>query len=103
MLPYNICSLKCMSFSFVKSVYILDFGLNQHSRNGKGSGSVTLLWDGWLDAAVSITFLIYVVSISESSHFVCKCYVSRIVQMLQFNSKSLIMFVCGDGMAVCFE
>ena len=56
--------------------------------------------DGWLDAAVSITFLFYVVSISESRHFVCKCYMSRIIRMLQFNSKSLILFVCGDGIAV---
>ena len=40
---------------------------------------------------------------SERRHFVCKCYVSRIVQMLQFNSKSLTRFVCGDGMAVCIE
>ena len=79
----------------------MDFGLNQHSRKGKGSSNVTLLWDGWLDAAVSITFFFYVVSISESRHFVCKCYVSRIVQMLQFNSKGLILFVYGDGMAVC--
>ena len=40
--------------------------------------------DGRLDAAVSITFLFYVVTISESRHFVCKCYVSRIVRMLEF-------------------
>ena len=35
--------------------------------------------DGRLDDAVSIIFLFYVVSISESRHFVCKCYMSRIV------------------------
>ena len=57
----------------------MDFGLDQHSRKGKGSGSVTLIWDGWLDAAVSISFLLYVSSISESGHFFCKCYVSRIL------------------------
>ena len=53
---------------------MVDFGLDQHS--GKGSGSVTLIWDGWLDAALSFfKFLFYVVSISESRHFVCKCCV----------------------------
>ena len=67
---------------------------------GKCSSNVTLLWDGRLDAAVSITFLFYAVSISECRHFVCKSYLSRIVEMLQFNSKSLNLFVCGDCMAV---
>ena len=43
--------------------------MDQHSRKGKGFGSVTLIWDGWLDAALSTTFLFYVVSISESRHF----------------------------------
>ena len=56
--------------------------------------------DGRLDAAMSIAFLFYVVSISESRHFVCKCFVSRIVQMLQLKSKSIILFVCGDIIAV---
>ena len=62
--------------------------------------------DGRLDAAVSIlsiTFLFNVVSISESRHFVCKCYVSRIVRLLLFNSKSLMLFVCGDGIACAFN
>ena len=59
--------------------------------------------DGRLDAAVSITFLFYVVSVSESRHFVCKGYVSRIVRKLQFNSKSFILFVCGDGIACAFN
>ena len=57
----------------------MDFGLDQHSCKGKGYGSVTLIWDRWLDVALSIPFLFYVVSISESRHFVCKCYVSRIL------------------------
>ena len=91
-----------MGFSFDKQVYILDFGLNQHSRKGKGSKNVSAM-DGRLDAAVSITFLFYVVSVSESRHFVCKCYASRIVRMLQFNSRSLILFVCGDGTACAFN
>ena len=52
---------------------------------------------------VSISFLFYVVSISESRHFICKCCVSRIVKMLQFNSMSLILFICGDGIAVSVE
>ena len=56
-----------------------------------------------MDAELSVTFLFYVVSVSESRHFVCKCYVSRIVQMLQFKSKSLILFVCGDGIACAFN
>ena len=79
----------------------MDFGLDQHSRKDKDFSNVTLMWDGRLDAAVSSTFLLYVISISESRHFICKCCVSRIFQMMQFNSKSLILFVCGDGMAVC--
>ena len=79
----------------------MDFGLDQHSRKCKGFSNVTLLWDGRLHATLSITFLLYVVSISKSRHFVCKCYVSRIAKMLQFSSKSLILFVCGDGEAVC--
>ena len=54
-----------------------------------------------MDAAMSITFLFYVVSISESRRFVSKCYLSRIVRMLQFKSKNLTLFVCGDGIAVC--
>ena len=58
--------------------------------------NVILLWDGRLDAAVSSTYLFYVVSISEGRHFICKCYVSRIVQFLQFNLKNLILFVCDD-------
>ena len=79
------------------------FWLNQHLRKCKVSSKVTLLWDGRLDAAVCIIFLFYFVSISESRHFVCKCGVSRIVQILQFNlKKNLILFACGDGMAVCF-
>ena len=94
-------SLKYTSFSFDKYVYKVDFVLDQHSRKGKVLSIVTLLWDGRLDATVSITVLFYVVSISESRHFVCKCCVSRIVQILQFNSKSLTLFVCGDGMSVC--
>ena len=94
-------SLKCRGFLFDKQVYILDFGLNQHSHKGKGSKKRNSNMDGRLDAAVSITFLLYVVSISESRHFVFKCYVSRIVRMLQFNSENLILFVCGDGIAVC--
>ena len=57
--------------------------------------------EGRLDSSVSITFLFCVVSISESRPFNCKCYLSRIVRMLQFKSKSLIVFVCGDGIAVC--
>ena len=57
--------------------------------------------EGRLDSSVSITFLFCVVSISESRHFNCKCYLSRIVRMLQFKSKSLIVFVCGDVIAVC--
>ena len=38
---------------------------------------------------MSITFLFYIVSMSESRHFVCKCYVSRLVRMSQFKSKGL--------------
>ena len=53
----------------------MDFGLDQHSHKGKGSGR-PLIWDGWLDAVLCISFLFYV-SISESRHFVCKRYVSR--------------------------
>ena len=82
----------------------MDFGLDQYSCKGKGSGCVILIWDGWLDAAVSISFLLSVVSISESRHFVCTCksYVSPILFKC-CNSKNLILFVCGDGMAVCTE
>ena len=29
--------------------------------------------------------------------------VANFVQILQYNSKSLILFVCGDGIAVCVE
>ena len=53
----------------------MDPGLDHHSRKGSGS---YLIRDEWLDAAVSFLFLFYVVSISESRHFVSKCYVSRI-------------------------
>ena len=42
----SMCALKCMGFSFDKQVYILDVGLNQHSRKGKGSKNVTLIWTG---------------------------------------------------------
>ena len=51
----------------------MDFGLNQHSGKGKGFSNVIPLWDGRLDAAMSITFLFYVVSISERRRFVCMC------------------------------
>ena len=57
----------------------MDFELDQHSWKGNRSGSVTLIWNGCLGAVVSISFLFYVVSISESRHFVCKCYVSQIL------------------------
>ena len=36
----SMCSLKYMGLSFDKQVYLLDFGLNQHSRKGKGSKNV---------------------------------------------------------------
>ena len=75
----SMCSLKCTSFS----LYKVDFGLDQHSRKGKGFSNVTLLWDGRLDAAVSITILLYVVSFSESRHFVCKCELFKCCNLIQ--------------------
>ena len=42
---FSLC-FKCMGFSFDKRVYILDFRLNQHSRKGKGSKNVPLMWTG---------------------------------------------------------